>query len=218
MAQVKLGGSTRIQLEDGRGRVLAAVGLSWNPAGFALLLENKSRCVFTSSAELKIPNDATVVTRNDWRALTSQKHPAPGSANEFSTTIPLRKDAALLELRPSDPRDGATLTDCRMAQSGAPKSPFEGEWVISTEGGPRPWKQSLKWQRNNAHGNREAGRRRYRSDLFRESRRQQNLFQFCRSDQADTLPYLARSRAMSFRLELAWAPGEYGSPFSAKRK
>src|SRR5712691_735681 len=116
-AQVKLGGSTRIQLQDGNGRVLAAIRLSWtSPAGLTLVLENSSRCLFTSSAELKTPDGETVVTSKDWQSWTSQKHPAPGRANELSTGIVLAKASAVLELRPADPRSAGTLSECRTAQ------------------------------------------------------------------------------------------------------
>src|SRR5260370_34500954 len=108
-AQVKLGGSTRIQLQDGSGRVLAAVRLSWTSlssriAGFTLVLENSSRCLFSSSAELKTPDGETVVTSKDWQSWTSQKHPAPGRANEFSIEILLPKASAVLELIAADPK------------------------------------------------------------------------------------------------------------------
>jgi hypothetical protein len=217
MAQVKLGGSTRIQLEDGRGRVLAAVGLSWNAAGFALVLENKSRCVFTSSAELKSPMDAAIVTTSEWRSSTSQHPPAPGRNDQFSITKTVGKEIAVLELRPSDPRDGATLTDCRMAQVAAPKSPFEGEWVISTEGGPRPMEAKFEVNGTTLTGTVKLGG----GDIvpISSGKVDGNKISFSFLGQTKRTLYLSGSlEGDVIQMELAWAPGEYGSPFSAKRK
>jgi hypothetical protein len=202
---------------DGRGRTLAAVGLTWDSRGLTLLLENNSHCVFTSRAELGIPNDVTVVTRNDWRTLTSQKHPAPGRTNEVSTKISLPKDAAVLELRPSDPRDGATLTECRTAQGAVSASPFEGEWVISTAGGPRPMEAKFEVNGTTLTGTVRLGN----GDVvpITSGRIEGNKISFNFMGQTKRSLYLSGSlEGEVIQLELSWAPGEYGSPFSAKRK
>jgi len=217
VAQVKLGGSTRIQLEDGSGRVLAAVGLSWNSAGFALVLENKSRCVFTSSAELKGPTDAAIITMSDWRSLTSQHRPTPGRSDQFSIAKPVGKEIAVLELRPSDPRGGATLTECRTAQGAAPKSPFEGEWVISTEGGPRPMEAKFEVDGTTLTGTVKLGG----GDIvpISSGKVEGNKISFSFPGQTKrTLYFSGTLEGDVIQLELAWAPGEYGSPFSAKKK
>jgi hypothetical protein len=217
LAQVKLGGSTRTQLEDGRGRVLAAVGLSWNSAGFALVLENKSRCVFTSSAELKGPMDAAIITTSDWRSLTSQHRPASGRSDQFSIAKAVGREIALLELRPSDPRDGATLTECRTAQGAASTSPFEGEWVISTEGGPRPMEAKFEVNGTTLTGTVKLGG----GDIvpISSGKVEGNKISFSFVGQTKRKLYFSGSlEGDVIQLELAWAPGEYGSPFSAKRK
>ncbi len=205
VAQVKLGGSTRIQLEDGSGRVLAAVGLSWNSAGF------------TGSAELKGPTDAAIITMSDWRSLTSQHRPTPGRSDQFSIAKPVGKEIAVLELRPSDPRGGATLTECRTAQGAAPKSPFEGEWVISTEGGPRPMEAKFEVDGTTLTGTVKLGG----GDIvpISSGKVEGNKISFSFPGQTKrTLYFSGTLEGDVIQLELAWAPGEYGSPFSAKKK
>src|SRR5262249_41249908 len=105
--------------------------------------ENNSRCAFTSSAELKIPGGATVLTANDWRLWAVQKHPPPGRSNEFSTKGPLAKERPVLGLTPADPTGSATLSACNTAEASSSRSPFDGDWIITTVGGPRPMESTF---------------------------------------------------------------------------
>ena len=173
--------------------------------------------MFTSSAELRIPNDATVVTRNDWRTLTSQKHPAPGRTNEVPIKVSLGKESSVLELSPSDPRDGATLTECRTTQGAASTSPFDGEWVISTAGGPRPMEAKFEVQGTTLTGTVRLGN----GDVvpITSGKIEANKISFNFLGQTKRSLYLSGSlEGEVIQLELSWGPGEYGSPFSAKRK
>jgi hypothetical protein len=222
-AQVKLGGSTRIQLQDGSGRVLASVRLSWTSldssriAGFTLVLENSSRCLFTSSAELKTPDDETVVTSKDWQSWTSQKHPAPGRANELSTGIVLAKASAVLELRPADPRSAGTLSQCRTAQISPAKSPFDGAWIITTPGGPRPLEATFEVDGTKLRGAMKLGTGALVP--ISSGKVEGNRISFSFPGGNKRALFLSGSlNGDVIEMELALGPNEYGSPFSAKRK
>jgi len=221
-AQVKLGGSTQIQLQDGSGKALASVRLTWSSqegpaAGFTLVLENSSRCVFTSSAELQTPDGETVVTSKDWQSWTGQKNPAPGRANEFSTEISLAKASTVLELRPADPRSAGTLSQCRTAQMAASKSPFDGAWIITTPGGPRPLEATFEVDGTQLKGAMKLGTGALVP--ISSGKVEGNRISFSFPGENKRALFLSGSlNGDVIEMELALAPNEYGSPFSAKRK
>jgi len=97
------------------------------------------------------------------------------------------------------------------------KSPFDGDWIIAAERGPRPMEATFE-----VHGNELTGKVKLGNGTIvpiSSGKVDGSNISFYFEGQTKKRLYLSGALDGDIiRLELSWGPGENGSPFTAKRK
>lgn len=102
------------------------------------------------------------------------------------------------------------------AQATPAKSPFDGVWTIATPGGPRPLEATFEVNGDKVGGTMKLGPGAVVAISGKIDGRKIS-FQFPGQNKR-TLYFSGTLDGDVIELELSLGPGEYGSPFTAKRK